>query len=177
MLPPRPSPLKKLDVRWEFKPFSEKSVRELGNFLDLARTKTRVFYKRNLGDVSDILNLIFPRFKRSFAPQQLCTSLRSSNAQGGMETENSRPPLCDWLHLLIHASRKRSQLLLNCWSPPIPVFVLLLFLLQLCVHEHVEYYTLTKRRTLSYLKTKQQYLVCHTHTTRSLLGSDTDMVF
>ena len=33
--------------------FSEKSVRELGNFLDLARTKTE-FSKRNLGDVSDI---------------------------------------------------------------------------------------------------------------------------
>ena len=93
-----------------------------------------------------ILKSTFPRFKRSSAPQQLCTPLRSSNAQRGMEMENSIPPLCDWLHILIHASRKQSQLLLNCWSPPpYPCFcfyIVLVSLLQLCVYVCVCVYLL-----------------------------------
>ena len=55
--------------------------------------------------------------------------------------------------------------------PNTRVFVILI---QLCVH--VEYYTINKRRTLSDFQRKQ-YLVCRTHTTRSLLGSNTDMLF
>ena len=55
--------------------------------------------------------------------------------------------------------------------PNTRVFVILI---QLCVH--VEYYTINKMRTLSDFQRKQ-YLVCRTHTTRSLLGSNTHILF
>ena len=92
--------------------------RFIGKLLDLTRTKTLVFYE--ILATCQILKTIFPRFKSPSAPQQLCTPLRSSNARGGTKMESSRPPLCDWLHLPPHPrfSKTKSQLLLNCWSPP-----------------------------------------------------------
>ena len=70
--------------------------------------------------------------------------------------ENSRPSLYDWLHFLIHASRKQSQLLLNCWSPhPYPCSYCS-SPVQLCVH--VENYTTNnKGRTLSPFFQRKQY--------------------
>ena len=111
---------------------------------DKNKNTTVVFYE--ILGTRQTLKSIFPRFKRSSAPQQLlCTPLRSSNAQGGTKMENSRPPLCDWLHLPPHPrfSKTKSQLLLNCWSPPhTRVYVAMSFSRVVCTCWN---YTINKR--------------------------------
>ena len=73
--------------------FSEKSVTELGwKFPRSGKNKNPSF----LNEIWATCKINFPEIqnsKRSLAPQQLCTPLRSRNAQEDMEMENSTPPL------------------------------------------------------------------------------------
>ena len=124
----------------------------------MALLKCCVLLLREIRQRTRKLNSIFPRFQRSSAPQQQLFVYISTQQQ----------------RIRRHGNGKQSHLLFNSWSPP-PNTRVFVILIQLCVH--VEYYTINKRRTLSDLQRKQYLLVCRTHTIRSLLGSNTDMLF